>query len=125
MSKPKTNHFLPGYYDPTDYVMVHKDYYARLIQERDDALSDYRRWHQAFLDAKYPDMLPTRVDLEARLASARALLQRCADDPGVAFNKIEQEAMRQLWADVESWLADVKDGPHNVASPSTSKGGET
>lgn len=54
-------------YDPTDYVMVHKDRYAKLVQERDDALSDYRRWHQAFLDAKYPDMLPTRVDLEAAL----------------------------------------------------------
>jgi len=36
----------------------------------------YRRWHQAFLDAKYPDILPTRVDLEKRIRELEAALRK-------------------------------------------------
>lgn len=33
MSKPKTKPFkvLPGYYDPADYMAVHKDHYSELL----------------------------------------------------------------------------------------------
>jgi hypothetical protein len=45
---------------------------AELEKERDEALDGYRRWHQAFLDAKYPEVLPTRVDLEKRIRELEA-----------------------------------------------------
>ena len=40
----------------------------------DDAVDGYERWHKAYLDAKYPDMLPTRADLEKALNFAAAWL---------------------------------------------------
>ena len=45
--------------------------------------------------------------LEARCRAATALLQRCADDPGVAYDEAEQAAMVTLWADVEAFLTDA------------------
>lgn len=45
----------------------HAERIAALEQKLADMTADYHRWHQAFLDAKYPDLLPTRVDLEAAL----------------------------------------------------------
>lgn len=45
-----------------------------LEQQLADMTSDYHRWHQAFLDAKYPEMLPMRVDLEKALTLAAAWL---------------------------------------------------
>lgn len=58
------------------------DRIATLEQERDAALSDYRRWHQAFLEAKYPDVHPTRVELETKISGLEDLLRELINIEG-------------------------------------------
>jgi len=69
----------------------------RLDAELAETNSDRDRWHKAFLDAKYPEILPTRVDLEKRIAALEAenarLLADVNQDEGYERLKV---ALREI-----------------------------
>ena len=60
-----------------------------------DAEYDRDRWHKAFLDAKYPEMLPTRVDLEARIADLEAQLLKSSPEHQAQM-KWARDVVRQV-----------------------------
>lgn len=48
------------------------EYVDELLSALADAKDDSERWHKAFMDGKYPGMVPLRVDLERRIKELEA-----------------------------------------------------
>lgn len=79
--------------------------YEDIAAELAEAKDGYARWHKAFLDAKYPEMLPTRADLERRVQALSAALRYWLPE----LNEIDVAACEyERWKSDTELLVDAK-----------------